>query len=215
MKKDLKTILAELKAFVFNEAAPVGIKATDAKGKDGKAYTYDKLEAGGVVMIVTESGEPTPAEAGSIELEDGTVITVTEGGVISEVKAPEAVEPAAEPIAAAEEPAVEPAAVPAVVNVDVQKMVETALTPLWEKIYALENLISAANTLNSNVTKQNEAFAATLKLAFEAIDALANESTEKPTNRAKHSAFADAKNDKQARVDKLANAVHSAFPKKK
>lgn len=98
---DLKTLLADVKAALFNinpappapaptPAAPVAAEAMKAKLKDGTEVTVTDMNIGGVVMI----GE-APAPAGEHELEDGTKITVGEGGVIS------AVTPAAMP----EEPA--------------------------------------------------------------------------------------------------------------
>lgn len=87
LMSDIKTLLGEIKKALFNEpavipAAPVAPVAQAAiKTKEGIEVTIDKLEVGGVVMI----GD-APAPAGVLELEDGTKVTVSEGGVISSVE---------------------------------------------------------------------------------------------------------------------------------
>lgn len=60
-------------------AAPAAL-ATDFKTKDGTSVSISELAAGGVCMI----GD-VPAPVGEIELEDGTKVTVGEGGVIQAV----------------------------------------------------------------------------------------------------------------------------------
>lgn len=62
--------------------APVAAKA--AKLMDGTEVEVTELAPGGVVTI---AGAPAPA--GEHTLEDGTTITLVEGGVITEIEAPE------------------------------------------------------------------------------------------------------------------------------
>lgn len=99
---DVKTLLKDVKDFLFNAAppppvaaapaAPVVAEAVKAKLKDGTEVSVSELVAGGVVMI-----DDAPAPAGDHELEDGTKITVGEGGVITAVVAPtQAAPPAAD-----------------------------------------------------------------------------------------------------------------------
>lgn len=88
--QDIKTLLSTLKTALFNAdvppppaapaPAPVAAEAVKAKLKDGTEISVSELVAGGVVMI----GE-APAPVGEHELEDGTKITVGEGGVITAV----------------------------------------------------------------------------------------------------------------------------------
>lgn len=87
---DVKTLLAEIKKALFNTPgvppapapAPVVPAAQAAiKTKDGVEVMIDRMEVGGVVMI----GD-APAPAGIVELEDGSKITVGEGGVITAVE---------------------------------------------------------------------------------------------------------------------------------
>lgn len=78
--------IAAAKAF-FSEAPqptpePQPAALSTYKLADGTEVSIDKLEAGGIVTI---GGQPAPA--GELTLEDGTVIAVAEGGIISEVKA--------------------------------------------------------------------------------------------------------------------------------
>lgn len=48
------------------------------------------FEAGQEVMIVAEDGTTTPAPVGEHELEDGSILVITEAGLIAEIKAAEA-----------------------------------------------------------------------------------------------------------------------------
>lgn len=96
--------LQQIKKVLFNEQpapAPAPVPAPQQFGEytlaDGTVVTIDKLEVGGVVML----GD-APAPVGEHLLADGTKIEVGEGGVISEVEAPEAPEEVA-PVVPAED----------------------------------------------------------------------------------------------------------------
>ena len=58
--------------------------------KSGAKVKIDKLEIGGMVVLVDELGNETPAPAGEHELADGMVITLDENSVITELESPEA-----------------------------------------------------------------------------------------------------------------------------
>jgi len=73
--------------------APATTSGT-AKLKDGTVIEYDKLAEGGVVLVVAADGNKLPAPIGDWELEDGTIITISEGGIITSVKAPSTTEEA-------------------------------------------------------------------------------------------------------------------------
>lgn len=64
-------------------SAPAAPATTDYKTQDGAVLSIDKLEVGGVVMVDGNAANP-----GEYTLEDGTVITVGDNGVISEVASP-------------------------------------------------------------------------------------------------------------------------------
>lgn len=61
---------------IQNEVMPIEVET-----KDGVKITVDKLEVGGVAMV-----DGVPAPIGEHTLTDGTVIMVTDNGVIAEIK---------------------------------------------------------------------------------------------------------------------------------
>lgn len=65
--------------------------------KSGAKVKIDKLEVGGMVMLVDDMGNESPAPAGDHELADGTVITLDENSVIVNVVAPVQESPVEEP----------------------------------------------------------------------------------------------------------------------
>ena len=87
-----KEALEQIKSLLFSDDAEVTneVLTEFAEGvlADGTIVKFDKLEAGGVISIVTDEGE-VPAPVGEHELEDGTMIVIVETGIIAEVKAPE------------------------------------------------------------------------------------------------------------------------------
>jgi len=100
---DIKKITAKFKSMTqklneqvnAEEEVVENLEIKEATLTDGTIIQYDKLEVGGVVMVITEEGE-IPAPDASHQLEDGTIVT-TEGGVITEiVEAEEAPEVPAE-----------------------------------------------------------------------------------------------------------------------
>jgi hypothetical protein len=66
----------------------VAVEFAEGVLADGTIVSFDKLEAGGKLSVVTPDGE-IPAPIGEHELEDGTIVVVLEEGVIAEIKAPE------------------------------------------------------------------------------------------------------------------------------
>lgn len=87
-----KEALEQIKSLLFSDDAVITNEVVTefAEGvlADGTIVKFDKLEAGGVLSVVTAEGE-IPAPVGDHELEDGTIIVVAEAGVIAEVKLPE------------------------------------------------------------------------------------------------------------------------------
>lgn len=92
---EAKKALEQIKAMLFAdqaETAPqeeVTIEFAEGVLADGSVVKFDKLEAGGMITLVTPDGE-VPAPVGEHQLEDGSIIVVAEQGVIAEVKQPEA-----------------------------------------------------------------------------------------------------------------------------
>lgn len=90
-------ILKQIKAIVFNETpAPVEVeqKFDEYTLQDGTPIMITELVIGGVVTLADGSAAP----AGDHTLADGTVITVGEGGVITNIVAPAEAVPVEEPV---------------------------------------------------------------------------------------------------------------------
>lgn len=107
MEKNAKDILHQVKEFFNTLIAPAPVApvapapvapvamATEYTLSDGTTkVTIDKLEAGGIVKIKDMAGMEVIAPAGEHTLQDGTVLVVAEGGMISEVRAVAPVLPA-------------------------------------------------------------------------------------------------------------------------
>lgn len=91
-----KKALEQIKSLLFADQVAQVVSQEDvtiefAEGvlADGTIVKFDKLEVGGMISVVTPDGE-IPAPVGEHELEDGTIIVVTEAGIIAEVKMVEA-----------------------------------------------------------------------------------------------------------------------------
>lgn len=96
---EAKKALEQIKSLLFaNQTAEVvsqdevSVKFAEGVLSDGTVVKFDKLEAGGIITVVTPNGE-IPAPVGEHELEDGTIIVVSESGIIAEVKMVEEVAP--------------------------------------------------------------------------------------------------------------------------
>lgn len=87
---EAKEALKQIKSLLFanqEEASQEEVQVEFAEGvlSDGTIVKFDKLEAGGMISVVTAEGE-VPAPVGEHELEDGTIVVVSEPGIIAEVK---------------------------------------------------------------------------------------------------------------------------------
>jgi hypothetical protein len=93
---EAKKALEQIKSLLFSENVAevvsqdeVQVEFAEGVLADGTIVKFDKLEAGGIISVVTPDGE-IPAPVGEHELEDGTIIIVLEEGIIAEVKMVEA-----------------------------------------------------------------------------------------------------------------------------
>jgi hypothetical protein len=93
---EAKKALEQIKSLLFADQVAevvsqeeVTIEFAEGVLADGTIVKFDKLEAGGMISVITPDGE-IPAPVGEHELEDGTIIVVTEEGMIAEVKMVEA-----------------------------------------------------------------------------------------------------------------------------
>jgi len=88
---EAKKALEQIKSLLFAEQEVVAsqeevvIEFAEGVLADGTIVKFDKLEVGGMISVVTEEGE-VPAPVGEHELEDGTIVVVSEPGIIAEVK---------------------------------------------------------------------------------------------------------------------------------
>jgi hypothetical protein len=72
------------------EPAPAVMEAKEYVLEGGAKVLVSELEPGGMVSLVDDQGATSPAPAGEHKLVDGTVITVSEAGLITAVAMPEA-----------------------------------------------------------------------------------------------------------------------------
>jgi hypothetical protein len=102
----------------------------EATLSDGTIITYDKLEEGGQVMVIAESG-PVVAPDGMLELTDGTMVDVV-GGIITAVSRKEVEMSEAGGTAEGEvEPVQETTAIDMAA---IEKMMEDGLEALYKRI---------------------------------------------------------------------------------
>ena len=153
---DSKNTMKQIRILLGMEKAEpeVQVELGKAMLKDGTEISYDKLEVDGVCTI-----EDAPAPAGDYELEDGTVLVVADGGVITEVKAVEETPMEETPV---EETPEETPAEPAV-------DVEGKITELEQRVAQLEELLLGFST---QMTTMKDEFSSQIK---EIADAPASE----------------------------------------
>jgi len=89
---EAKKALEQIKSLLFADKVAdvvsqevVAVEFMEGVLTDGTIVKFDKLEVGGIISVVTPDGE-VPAPVGEHELEDGTIVVVSEEGVIAEVK---------------------------------------------------------------------------------------------------------------------------------
>ena len=149
-----KEALEQIKSLLFSDDAEVTneVLTEFAEGvlADGTIVKFDKLEAGGVISIVTDEGE-VPAPVGEHELEDGTMIVIVETGIIAEVKAPEEEADVEVEVEVVEEMSAD------VVNYDAKfQEISEAFN---SKISSIENKVDSLNEVTKKLIEFMEAFA--------------------------------------------------------
>ena len=152
----------------------------EGKLKDGTMITYDELEVGKSIMVVTDQGT-NPAPDGTHELENGTKVT-TVNGLITEI-VPVAVEAAVE-----EE---------VVVSTD-----DTTQEDMGKKLKELMDAINAKmSAIEKEISNQQE----TNKQMFELIEKIGD----LPTGELKkeNQQFTTAKDKKQQRIDSILTSL--------
>jgi hypothetical protein len=109
------------------------------------------------LFVVAETGEQTPAPAGTHTLEDGTVVTVDDQGTITEVVAADA-EPKVEvEIEAAEEEIKEEVKIDGPVAEKLQEIVKEKIEEAMEKVYmALEEVVKEVTEVKEEMRSYKE-----------------------------------------------------------
>lgn len=150
-----KEALEQIKSLLFSSDAVLTSEVVTefAEGvlADGTIVKFDKLEAGGVISIVTAEGE-VPAPVGEHELEDGTIIVIAEAGIIAEVKMIEE-----EGVEIEIETKVEEEMNADVVNYDAK--FEEINEAFNSKISSIENKVDSLNEVTKKLIEFMEAFA--------------------------------------------------------
>ena len=149
-KAKFKEEFGDIPALTVTPTTPATPAAmTTAKLKDGTVIKYDTptlIEGTTTITVVGQDGTELPAPSGDWELEDGTMVTIAEGGKLVKVVAP---------AAAPAEPVVQSATPDAAT-----KLVE-ALKTLMEGRFAeqaklIESLTEENKTLKAEFSKQTE-----------------------------------------------------------
>lgn len=195
LMSDIKNLLAGLKSFLFDTniqptpaptPAPVIPAAQSAvKTKDGIEVSVDKMEVGGVVMIAG-----APAAAGEIELEDGTKVTIGEGGVIS---------------------AIVPGAAPEAPDFTKQfSEITEKLTGYEQRFSQYEQKISAYDQQFAKQTEQLNAANSSIVKLLEIVEKLAETPTAAPASTSGASFSTNSANDKEAKRKDLMDRIKKA-----
>lgn len=185
----VKDILKKVKVLLSE------VKLSQATLKDGQKIQYDGdfVDIGSVVYVLSEGGDEIVLADGSYETEDGFKFTVKDG-VVDSVDDKKAEEPKEEEASTEEKLEDVPA------TADVNKMIETAinaaLTPLWDRITALELLIKAKDEM---MTSQKEA----LSQITQAVELLSKEPAERPATEVASNPFSKKGNKDKSMIEKL------------
>lgn len=158
----------------INTPAPE-VKFAEYKTKDGKVVSCDKLEMGGTMTV-----DGQPAMPGEYELEDGTKVTVGDGGVISAVNKPGTnpltladVEGAITRALAGFKPAADPALAQMQQKLDAQKLDNDKQAKTIKQLFEIVEQIAALPT-EQPVQSSRQQFLQTLEeTRSERISALA------------------------------------------
>lgn len=169
------------------EPQPKPEEMSNATLKDGtKIKVSGALEAGSKILVVNSDGSEMPAPTGEHILDDGSIVTVTDG-VIDSV-------------------------VPATAVEDDKVGMEEKFATLQNSYNDLETkyktLLDSSNGKFKDIQDLKESFSKmqeVQKATFEVIEAIAGSPTEEPTE--KKSSLNFSKQDKFDRLEKIANAI--------
>lgn len=166
---------------------------------DGTKVKYDKLEAGGKLLVIAEDKTESPAPAGEYTLEGGKVLVVAEEGAITEVKEPAPVEQKM----AEGDPATDPKA-----GIDWSTEIKWIKENLANAAKQIATLEAAMQMFKSNTS---ETFASVQVY----MEALSGESTEDPIKKPRQTAFGAQASDKETSRQRMINAMKALSKKDK
>jgi hypothetical protein len=159
---EAKKALEQIKSLLFADQAAVVsteevvIEFAEGVLADGTIVKFDKLEAGGIISVVTPDGE-IDAPVGEHELEDGTVIVVSEAGLIAEVKMPEA--PEMETEVEMSENVDEPVVIEEPVNDEINDRLEKMAQEFSDKIAEVDTKVELLNDVTKKLVEFMDEFA--------------------------------------------------------
>ncbi|TWF38852.1 hypothetical protein FHW36_10675 [Chitinophaga polysaccharea] len=169
------------------------------KLKDGTEVQYTALEVGASLFIIDADGNPTPAPAAEYEMEDGSIVVVTDPGVISEIKpAPAAEGPKAEEMAA--DPA--PAAADQGKGIDWSEEIKSIQQSL---AWMAQRIASLSTAMQMFRQATGESFASMV----DAVEASASEGKEDPIKKPRQTVFGSNKDVKQTALEKMQKGVQA------
>ena len=180
-KEAIKTIGDLIKATFGEQSTEQTFEA--GKLADGTVIQYSALEPGGDIFVLGADGTQQPAPAGELELEDGSVIVVTEPGKIAEVKAKAAEEKPAEEEMSQDTPDYAP------------------------QIAALTQENADLKTRIDALEKRNGSFATMFQALHSAVSALGGEDSAEPAQKPKQTTFSANKPGKEAALARVAAAL--------
>lgn len=183
-KDALKNLLSKFKKEHFDAPPPPPpppvVKMSDYQTKDGTTVSVDKLEPGGKCTV---NGQPCPP--GDYELADGTKVTVGDGGVISAVTPPMAMQ---QPITMA----------------DVEAAITKALTAFKPAADpATAQLQQTLADQKKNIEKQTE----TIKQLFAIVEEIADTTIEAPAPGSRQNFVKKFQDDRDDKIKTLSERL--------
>lgn len=199
---EAKKALEQIKSLLFAEQnveasqEEVVIEFAEGVLADGTIVKFDKLEVGGMISVVTAEGE-IPAPVGEHELEDGTIVVVSEPGMIAEVKMVEQDENEVE------------------VDVEMSSEEEEESAKVEEEVVAepqVDKFAEISETFNAKfaeVEAKIEFLNDISKRLVEFMEAYAKVESVEETQAPKNAFFAQSKNSKQDAYKRLQNVFQT------
>jgi len=186
-----KDVIEKMKSLLKVAMSEEPDKQSFESGKlsDGTVIQYSVLETGGDVFIVDAEGSQLLAPAGSYELEDGSVIVVSEPGKIAEIKAKE-------------DEATE------------QEMNKQPAVDYSPQITALEQANAILQKRIDALEKRSGSFTELFQAINTFMEHVANEDSKEPIHKPKQTVFGEKKDSREEVRKRTATAFAAVLGKK-